>query len=274
MPKRKKDDTKKIDKYLRKIQRLKEKHRRREHRSRSPSYIEPDDSDANYHSDADTIPSKRGEQQPEMDVNQAEGVQQENDMPTEVDMAEVTLDSDTLQALGKPLKEKLKYGPNINGDLSKLWSPILKNGLGDYKERQHLLEKYMVPSNCVLLQAPKLNPEILATISEKQKNRDKKIGEEQQQLGHGITALNRALSLLATNTGDRATIINTLSEASQILSDLHHNQTQSRKKLITPILDKKFLDLIKDAERDEYLYGSDLSDKIKALKYAQKVHIR
>ncbi|XP_047996619.1 uncharacterized protein LOC125234427 isoform X4 [Leguminivora glycinivorella] len=58
MPKRKKDDTKKIDKYLRKIQRLKEKHRRREHRSRSPSvspsYIEPDDSDANYHSGAVT----------------------------------------------------------------------------------------------------------------------------------------------------------------------------------------------------------------------------
>lgn len=180
----------------------------------------------------------------------------------------VDIDPEVLSALGEPTSDTPVFGPAIHENLAQRWLPILKKGLP--KElKDKLLKELIVPENCTLLQAPKLNAEIAAAITDMSRNRDKKIEAQQQQLGAGITAVNRAMSLLITSE-DKIQAIKYLSDSCRILSDLHFNDSQTRIKMLTPSLDKGFLSVVKDSERDETLFGDKLSEKIKASKVIEK----
>ncbi|XP_069355792.1 uncharacterized protein [Maniola hyperantus] len=179
------------------------------------------------------------------------------------------LDPDILSALGETTKEVPKFGPKIHDKLSCLWLPILKKGLNkDVKEK--LVKEYLIPENCSLLQAPKLNPEISAAVVEGARTRDKRVETVQQQLGQGIAALNKGLELLLDDGKNRIQAIKFLSDSCRILCDLHYVETESRKKIITPGLDKAFLNIIQDVDRDDLLFGNKLSEKIKATKVIEK----
>lgn len=179
------------------------------------------------------------------------------------------LDPDILSALGETTEEAPKFGPKIHEKLPRLWLPILKKGINkDLKDK--LTKEYPIPDNCQLLQAPRLNPEISAAIAESTRARDKRVETVQQQLGQGITALNKGLELLLDDGKDRLQAIRHLSDSCRMLCDLHHTETQARKKFITPGLDKGFLTVIQDVERDDLLFGNKLSEKIKATKVIEK----
>lgn len=173
-----------------------------------------------------------------------------------------------LSALGDSIEEKPVYGENIHQSLAQRWSPILKKGLPkDTKEK--LLKEYNIPENCKLLKAPTLNPEIKAAVSEIISNRDKIIQTKQDQLGVGLTALNKAITLLLIGD-DKLNVIKILSDSCRILTDLHYMETQVRTKFITSCLEKSFTPLIKDHERDQTLFGEKLSDTIKASKAIER----
>lgn len=57
---------------------------------------------------------------------------------------------------------------------------------------------------------------------------------------------------------------------SQIFLDLHYENTQHRRKLITSALDKKFTSTLTEVRRDAFLFGANLGEKIKASKTAEK----
>lgn len=92
---------------------------------------------------------------------------------------------------------------------------------------------------------------------------------QQQELGSGVTAINRGIDILWRGD-DKKLAIQHLSNGCRILSDLHAFFTQNRVKLLTPSLDKIVLHIIQDAERDETLYGNKLSENIKAAKTIQR----
>ncbi|XP_047989874.1 uncharacterized protein LOC125229135 [Leguminivora glycinivorella] len=178
------------------------------------------------------------------------------------------LDPELVTALGEATDDKPKFGDKIHEKLASLWPPLLRKGLPS-EAKEKLKNEYLIPENCTLLQAPKLNPEISAAITEMVRNRDKKLEASQQQLGLGITAVNRSLSILLASD-DKVTAIKLLSDSCRILSDLHFGETQTRIKLITPGLARPFLNVIQDEERDELLFGSKLAEKIKASKAIEK----
>lgn len=179
------------------------------------------------------------------------------------------LDTDILTALGEVTEDVPKFGENIHDNLARLWTPILRKGL-DKEIKEKLQKQILIPENCSLLQAPKLNPEIAATISDATRYKDKRVETSQQQLGLGIAGLNRGLSLLLENDNERIKAIKLLSDSSRLLCDLHHSNSEIRKKFVTPGLEKTFLSLIKDEERDETLFGQKLSEKIKASRAIEK----
>lgn len=178
------------------------------------------------------------------------------------------LNAELLSALGDAPPETPTYGQKIHPDLAQRWLPILRKGL-EKEVKENLVKEFTIPDNCKLLRAPSLNPEVSAAITETARQRDKKLEISQQQLGLGISAMNRAMTILLTGD-DKIQAIKTLSEATRLLSDLHYSETQTRIKLITPGLDKNFLSVVKDSERDETLFGSDLPEKIKASKAIEK----
>lgn len=178
------------------------------------------------------------------------------------------LDSELLMALGETTEDAPKFGPNIHPILADRWQPILRRGISK-EAKESLMKEYLVPENCPYLHAPKLNAEISAAITDLSRNRDKKMETAQQQLGVGITAINKALTLLLTGD-DKVQAIKHLSDSCRILTDLHCYETKTRIKVITPSLAKSFHKVIQDSERDETLFGNKLPDKIKASKAIEK----
>lgn len=181
---------------------------------------------------------------------------------------EPELDPDLLSALGESTSDSPDYGDNIHNNLSQLWLPLLRKGMPK-ENKDKVLKEYLVPDNCRFLQAPKLNAEIAAAVPDMVRNRDKTLTTSQQQLGTGITAINRGMDLLLTSD-DKVQAMKHLSNGCRLLCDSHYLATQTRVKLITPSLDKAFINIINESERDESLFGSSLSDKIKAAKAIEK----
>ncbi|KAL0870243.1 hypothetical protein ABMA27_005275 [Loxostege sticticalis] len=163
---------------------------------------------------------------------------------------DTSLDPEILSALGASTADTPDFGQEVHDSLASLWTPLLKKGLPkDQKENLMKDKEYLIPSNCKLLQAPKLNAEISAAVSDVVRGRDKKFLGFQQQLG---------------------TALKYLSDGCRILTDLHYSLTKDRIKLIIPSLEKNFLHVIQDSERDDTLFGNSLSEKIKASKAIER----
>lgn len=203
------------------------------------------------------------------DSNDVQPNQEVNPEPSVPDNNLPSLDPEMLIALGELIPEEVTYGEDIHPDLAQRWAPILRKGLTDKEQRDKLFKEYATPNNCKLFRAPILNPEIAAAVSEFARARDKKIETSQQQLGVGLTAINRAMTTLLASD-NKVQAIRYLSDACRVLSDLHASETQTRTKSLTQGLDKSFLNLIQDTERDEMLFGNGLPEKIKASKAIEK----
>lgn len=178
-----------------------------------------------------------------------------------------SLEPEILKALGEVTDTTPEFGPDVHKNLVQLWTPILKKGLTK-ENKEALMKEYQVPNNCKLLQSPKLNPEITAAVTDLCRNRDKKMATSQQQLGVATTAISQAFSIFL-DTDDKAEKIKAikhLSNGCRLLCDLHFQDTSCRIKLVTPNLDQSFCKLIHDVERDDTLFGEQLSEKIKASK--------
>ncbi|KAL4718384.1 hypothetical protein ACJJTC_004670 [Scirpophaga incertulas] len=133
MPKR--SAKSRIERYARKIRKLEEKEKRRK-------VVSPFDSSSESDNEAATRQGPSG---------QVEAV------------PENELDSELLFALGESTSESPEYGDSIHETLTKLWLPLLKKGMQP-ESKSKILKEYLVPDNCRLLQAPKLNAEISAAI--------------------------------------------------------------------------------------------------------------
>ncbi|XP_060802363.1 uncharacterized protein LOC132903805 [Amyelois transitella] len=262
MPKRSAED--RIARYSRKIKKLQNEEIKRRKRVIIYSDSSDDDnmSDIEYNKNADNNTANIEPEVPDQAVPLP-------DDPQTDDQPLSSLDPDILMALGEPAQEEVAYGEDIHPDLAQRWAPLLRKGLVEKEQKDKLLKEYAIPKNCKLFRAPLLNPEINAAVSEFARARDKKIENGQQQLGIGLTAINRAMTVLLTSD-NKIQAIKYLSDACRILSDLHAAESQTRKKSLTQGLEKSFLNLIQDTDRDETLFGADLPDKIKASKAIEK----
>ncbi|KAG7307102.1 hypothetical protein JYU34_007242 [Plutella xylostella] len=189
---------------------------------------------------------------------------------TQVDGSE-EIDIEFLSALGDITPETPMYGEKIHETMAERWLPILRGGLPK-EAAELLLNQYKIPENCKLLRAPPLSPEMISAISSTARSIDKKIENLQQQLGLGITAINRAMNILITGSGDKEDKVQTLrflSDACRILCDLHYKDSESRSNLI-PKSKKSLLSVIPDVERDDSLLIFKLGEKIRASEIVKK----
>lgn len=179
------------------------------------------------------------------------------------------LPAEILEALGDPVGKEEVLGPAVKEEIAKRWGRILVEGMTK-ETKESLMKKTLIPENFCLSKAPKLNLEISAVLAETVRNRDKLMEKSQNQLGLGIAGLaNLASSLIDEDLG-KVEILKKLSEVGQIFLDLHFENTKTRRKLVTSSLDKKFNTAVAEVKRDSYLFGTNLGDKIKATKTAEK----
>jgi len=182
---------------------------------------------------------------------------------------QINLDAATLDLLGESRKESVPEGPPIFNDIAVRWDSIAKKGLSA-DEKSKLAEKYPAPANCSTIAPPALNAEVEAALSNFTLQRDREIQAFQAQVSGGISAIGSALTsvLSAREAMEKAGInsgefISPISDAARQLLDLQHSLSLHRRTVISPNIKSNLKSLIKSTNIDNYLFGSDLPQKIK-----------
>lgn len=172
--------------------------------------------------------------------------------------------------LGEAKKLNPTLGEKIPNEVAERWEKILVDGLAK-EQKDTLKETILVAENFTMVRAPKLNPEVGSILSDSAKNRDRNLETAQNQLGIGIAGLaNLTRDLIQSQSVDKIDVLKRVTQISQILLDLHYEESLNRRKLILPLLDKKFWTVIKGVKRDEYLFGDKLGESIKNSKDIEK----
>lgn len=70
---------------------------------------------------------------------------------------------------------------------------------------------------------------------------------------------------------DKLELMENLSNVGKLIAELHHEKSIARRACITPKLQKQMKGMLNERKIDNFLYGSDLAEKIKETKAAEKL---
>ncbi|XP_077256832.1 uncharacterized protein LOC143894447 [Temnothorax americanus] len=184
---------------------------------------------------------------------------------------EPTLRDNVLKVLGVDLNESKFKNVKYHPELKNTWSKWMKEGLPE-KNKKEIIELYNRKGD-LYTEAPKINLEIVPLLSEIAKKRDEHFVETQNCVGTALAALGAAVSMLIDPPEeglDEDVFTDYLSHAGQILTDVFHEQSLTRKSFITPQLNKNIKPTVDAMISDEWLYGNNLKEKVKDAKEIEK----
>ena len=122
-----------------------------------------------------------------------------------------------------------------------------------------------VPSRC-----QKLNPEIAAMEALLQK--DQRFITAQNMTGSALVALGSAISsLLADDEIDRLELLRRPCDAGKLITQVHRGFSATRRAFVSPSLNKQVCNALESNNPDRFLYGSNLSEKVKVVKTMTRV---
>ncbi|KAI5633830.1 hypothetical protein NE865_13466 [Phthorimaea operculella] len=175
-------------------------------------------------------------------------------------------DSDMEEEAPNPKPKK----PIVRTEIAERWQEILEKGLK--KEEKEELTKLNPPfENCPKMVAPKLNKEVGAALNDNGKKKDALIELRQKQMSTSLSCLGQALQLCIKSTMDnKLDIIKKLNDASRLLCDAMYLDTRGRRTLVLSSINKNLKDSLLETEPNEFLFGDNLTDKIKTAKAVQK----
>lgn len=145
----------------------------------------------------------------------------------------------------------------------------MSEGLGK-DARDKLTEKYPTPSNFPNAVAPIMNAELLATLSEPSVKRDRRIVNRQNLIGNLMTCLGRSLTNILKGDINSKKLIEEINDAAKIASEVHHQDSSSRKFFALSGASKVIQEAVKNTKIDSFLFGTDCAEKIKAAQSIQR----
>lgn len=194
-----------------------------------------------------------------------------NNEPSEVLIInnDEVLPEDVIKILGDDPGKAKANDFVLHDALAVRWRHTITNGLSK-EELAGLLDKYKQPTNLLELTPPKLNPEILTILNKQNSLRDGSYVEIQNQLGKGLSALGKGINKMLNNADcsskTRSEMLEYLYDSSKIFTNLFHRVSVIRKNLITPLLNNNIREQVGKSPPSDFLFGSDLAEKIKLAK--------
>lgn len=104
--------------------------------------------------------------------------------------------------------------------------------------------------------------------------KDKYASEIQKIIGSAMIALGMGISLMLNEKDeevDRMQLLQYLSVAGKLLAEAHHREAVTRKSFISPGIEKNINEVLEKCKLDKFLFGEDLSEKIKSMKSIEKI---
>ncbi|XP_046592404.1 uncharacterized protein LOC124293850 [Neodiprion lecontei] len=183
---------------------------------------------------------------------------------------ETELEAEILEVFGERLRPERMLAPAVHSHLAALWLEIIEKGL-PAEERKGFLKKISPPHNCVFIDPPKLNLEVKAALDSTVVKRDERIVEKQKKVAASLAGVGKVIDLLIkSNLPDKKQYLEPLNGVAKLLADLQHDGTSIRKSLILKNIKAPFKDTLKDLSSSDWLFGKELSEKIKAAKVLQQ----
>jgi hypothetical protein len=179
------------------------------------------------------------------------------------------LDLEIMQILGEDPSTVAKYGQNIRAELACRLQHMATEGIGKEK-RKELIEKYLIPQNCLHIDAPKINPEMKAAIPEPIAKRDRGIESKQKQIASAIACLSGSLDTLLKATDKNNELIQRLMDAIRLLCDVQHADSITRRNFILFSLKKEVKEHLIGTKIDSMLFSANLAETLKAAKAVSK----
>ena len=186
---------------------------------------------------------------------------------------DIPLDDTMLSLLGDAPATITETSDNLHQDIVKRWKQTMKAGLTK-EVKDDLIKKYPPPKNCQEMVAPKVNAEIAATMSQASLKKDSYQVSAQNQLSAALSAVGKGLTLLLTDIKMDASIktplVSIMGDAGRLLAGLHHSNSLTRRSFITPSLSTTVKPIADKSPIDQFLYGKDLADTLKAARAIEK----
>lgn len=245
-------------------------------RNQSPSVIvDPviDNRDSNIHT---------GDDNNDLSYPGAERIASPSNIPADGHVSDKSVDHDVLSLhnqdvlspdiaslLGNDPQDTQVCSTPVHSAIASRWGHILVNGLTKDSIKE-LCDKYEVPTNLVAAKSPLLNPEIVSVLQKQPVVRDTALLEQQKLLSKAIAALTAGVSLLlgesAPPLDNKRLILTNLCDSGRIICHLFYRFSQTRRGLILPLLNSDMAEAIKNCPPGDFLYGSELGERIKAAK--------
>lgn len=209
--------------------------------------------------------------------------------------AQEKIEADELLLLGERISKEREYGEPVQQEIADRILDIVRLGLEE-KEIKNLLEVLVPPSNCKIIDPPKVNVE--ATFKDSSaKERDRRIFKNQMKASAALSALQQAVSIMLNQKSqyekiseviieehvlsetiqalkdERKTVLNLVSNASRLTADLQHEMSMCRRGVCLGSM-FEISEFVRDQIKnqcpiDEYLFGSNFGDVIKIAKASE-----
>lgn len=179
------------------------------------------------------------------------------------------LTDEILEILGVDPTSNNNLGKEIQKDLAARLEYLACNGLSK-DLRKELRERYLIPSNCSLIDAPATNLEIKAAVSELLNKKLSSIEFKQKQTASVIACLGEAITHMLNQKDKDSTLLKMCMDATRMACDLQYNNSLTRRTLILASLKKEMKDQLSSTRIDKFLFGKDLADTIKSAKAINK----
>lgn len=192
-----------------------------------------------------------------------------NNQANETSVNEPKLQDEILSILGDDNPKDKPFSDPLQGDVASRWTHILATGL-DEETRNKIINKYVTPENCPLMNPPNVNPEVKVAVPESVLKRDARLAQLQQQVGASLSAVGLALTNMLKENESNKEYIQILSDAGRLLANIHHSESMSRRDLIAINLNKEIKDTLTNTPVNNLLFGTDLENRIKTVKDLEK----
>ncbi|XP_060806494.1 uncharacterized protein LOC132903258 isoform X1 [Amyelois transitella] len=193
----------------------------------------------------------------------------ENPCEENLDQEDSNLDEEILNVLGvapAPLPKK----EILHKEVADRWTKILSRGL-DKEEREPLHKDNIEFQNVPKMIAPKLNKEVAAAMNEGARKRDQVIENRQKQISTALSCIGQALQMALQNIQEnKISIIKKMNDAGRLLCDSLFLDSRGRRTLVLSTINKDLKDSLLETEAGEFLFGENLTEKIKTAKAVQK----
>lgn len=146
-------------------------------------------------------------------------------------------------------------------------------GFGTKEEKDEIINS--IPrKGSVILAAPILNEEIQVDLHPKMSARDEHFRNNQDLTGSALAAVSSTLSAVLNDTEDpldREQILENLSSATKLLSELFYSLTQARKIFLVGKYDEKVQKIKKKANPTSFLFGDNIKSLVESSKTMEKL---